>query len=388
MKLLYLTYGEQSGVIKYLVKALSTKGIKTTIVNTREKLTYRAKGLKIPSLRPSNLFNTGLALLQYRHDWKHHFFKTTYAFKLMTEVAHKYIEKNRQEFDIILQAGVLFSASFYKVTAPYFLYLDNTYALAERATPIKGLPNPKTAIRKWKILEKSTYEKADIIFTMSKSVQDSLINDYGIGKDKIRVVGAGPNLDTIPRRQDKSYKNPTIFFVGKSFKNKGGEILLKAFWSVRELIPNARLIIVGPKEKIQGPGILWKGFVDFQSMPALYRQASLFVLPTLREAFGLSFLEAMAHQLPCIGTNIQAIPEIIDNEKTGFTVPILDETKLAEKIILLLKDEKLMKKMGDEGYNKIKEYFNWNLVASRMLSEMERRWQTNSTYKKRLTSAN
>ena len=116
-------------------------------------------------------------------------------------------------------------------------------------------------------------------------------------------------------------------------------------------------------------------------MPALYRQASLFVLPTLREAFGLSFLEAMAHQLPCIGTNIQAIPEIIDNEKTGFTVPILDETKLAEKIILLLKDEKLMKKMGDEGYNKIKEYFNWNLVASRMLSEVERMWQSNNTYK-------
>ena len=388
MKLLYLTYGEQSGVIKYLVKALSTKGIKTAIVNTSEKLTYRAKGLKIPSLRPSNLFNTGLALLHYRHDWKHHFFKTTYAFRLMTKVAHKHIEKNRQEFDIILQAGVLFSASFYKVTAPYFLYLDNTYAIAKKATPIKGLPNPKTATRKWKIMEKSTYEKADIIFTMSKSVQDSLINDYGIGKDKIRVVGAGPNLDTIPQRRDKSYKNPAILFVGKSFKNKGGEILLKAFRRVRELIPNARLIIVGPKEKIQGPGILWKGFVDSQSMPALYRQASLFVLPTLREAFGLSFLEAMAYQLPCIGTNIQAIPEIIDNEKTGFTVPILDETKLAEKIILLLKDEKLMKKMGDEGYNKIKEYFNWNLVASRMLSEMERLWQTNSTYKKRVTSVN
>lgn len=146
MKLLYLTYGEQSGVIKYLVKALSTKGVKTTIVNTREKLTYGAKGLKIPSLRPSNLFNTGLALLQYRHDWKHRFFKTTYAFRLMTKVAHKHIEKNRQEFDIILQAGVLFSASFHKVTAPYFLYLDNTYALGERATPIKGLPNPKTSV--------------------------------------------------------------------------------------------------------------------------------------------------------------------------------------------------------------------------------------------------
>lgn len=210
----------------------------------------------------------------------------------------------------------------------------------------------------------------DKIFTMSGHVQKSLINDYGISQNKIRVIGAGPNIDTIPQQEDKAYKSPTILFVGKSFKPKGGEVLLSAFQRVRKKIPSAKLVIVGPRETIQGQGIIFKGWVHFREMPNLYRGASIFVLPTLREAFGISYLEAMAHQLPCIGTEIQAIPEIIDNGRTGFIVPLLNEKELSDRILTLLYNEDLMKKMGSKGYQRIKKHFNWDLVASKIIKEI------------------
>jgi len=92
-------------------------------------------------------------------------------------------------------------------------------------------------------------------------------------------------------------------------------------------------MIVGPANEIKGKGVEYKGPVLPSDMPEIYRKASIFVLPTLREPFGLAFLEAMSFGLPCIGTDIEAIPEIIDNEKDGFIVPKFNANKLAGKII-------------------------------------------------------
>jgi len=356
-------------VIEYLTKEMSKTGISSSIVNVRGNLSYRNNKFKIPSFKPTNLVNTALALIQFKRDWRKYFYRTTYAFSVMTKIAQNYIERNDHAFDIILQSGVIFSAGVKKPGIPYFLYLDNTTAIYERCEPVKDLPVPIIASTKWKAMEKRVYEMADRIFTMSNFVQSSLISDYGISQEKIRVIGAGPNLETIPQHHDKSYRNHTLLFVGKDFKRKGGEVLLKAFQRVRKEIRDAKLIIVGPKKIIQGPGIIYKGLVDYRSMPALYREASIFVLPSLREPFGLSFLEAMAHQLPCIGTDIQAIPEIIEDRRTGFVVPAFSEDELAEKIIMLLKNEDLMKRMGTRGLRKVKENYTWDLVSSRILSE-------------------
>jgi glycosyltransferase involved in cell wall biosynthesis len=370
IKVLYLIYGRQSGVIHYLTKALVDKEIKVNIFNPREKFCFNINRFEFPSPKPQNVFNSALALWQYKLNWRRYFYRTSYAFKLMTKNAGDFIKKNKSRFDVVLQSGVLFGASIKPLKTPYFLYLDNTTAIYEQSIPI-SVHTTNIANTKWKSMEKDVYEKADRIFTMSKCVQKSLENDYGVSPMKIRVIGAGPNMDVIPQLENKVYKSPTILFVGKDFRPKGGEILLSAFKQVRKQIPSAKLVVVGPREVIRSPGVIGKGWVDFRAMPNLYREASIFVLPTLREAFGISFLEAMAYQLPCIGTDIQAIPEIIDNGKTGFIVPLLNSKELSDKIIALLQNEELMKKMGQEGYRKVRDHYNWELVASKMASEFE-----------------
>jgi glycosyltransferase involved in cell wall biosynthesis len=103
----------------------------------------------------------------------------------------------------------------------------------------------------------------------------------------------------------------------------------------------------------------------------LYLEASVFALPTLREAFGLAFLEAMAYKLPCIGTNLEAIPEIIDDGHTGFLIERYDAKLLAQKLILLLKDTNLAKTMGERGYQKVITNFGWDIVAEKILQNVK-----------------
>ena len=370
VKILYLVYGKQSGVIRYLTKALEARGAQVRIFDARGDLRYRHEKIRLPSLKPFNVLNSIVAISQFGKKWKANFFKTEYAFLRMSQNANVYIRKHAGAYDLILQSGALFSATKGTVNVPYFLYLDNTTTIHEQFLRKRFLKDGSAPSERWKDLERQAYEASDWIFTMSDFVKRSLVEDYSIPKRKISVVGAGPNLEVMPEFKDKRYNSQTIIFVGKDFDRKGGRVLLKAFQEVRKELPNAKLLIIGPKDVIVGPGIECIGSVDFRQMPEIYSKGTIFVMPTLQEPFGLSFLEAMAHRLPCVGTEIQAIPEIVEDGETGFVVPVSDHDELARKIILLLNDEGLMERMGKKGYEKVRQHYTWDIVATKILSRL------------------
>lgn len=80
----------------------------------------------------------------------------------------------------------------------------------------------------------------------------------------------------------------------------------------------------------------------------------------------------MAYKTPCIGSTADAMPEIIEDGKTGLLAPPNDYKQLAEKLILLLEDENLMKKMGEQGRERMEKYFTWDLVVDRMTEEFKK----------------
>jgi glycosyltransferase involved in cell wall biosynthesis len=209
---------------------------------------------------------------------------------------------------------------------------------------------------------------------MSAFTKNALIKHYGIEKDRIIVIGAGPNLENFPETKERHYDGETVLFVGKDFYRKGGETMLSAFKIVRKEIPEAKLFIVGDsrqKLRIAQEGVENKGLLTFKEVEKLYLKASVFALPTLREAFGLAYLEAMAYKLPCIGTNLEAIPEIIEDGYTGFLIEKYDIKALAEKIVLLLKDTNLARVMGERGYQKVRANFDWDMVAEKILQNVK-----------------
>jgi len=110
--------------------------------------------------------------------------------------------------------------------------------------------------------------------------------------------------------------------------------------------------------------------VKKEELTYLYRNASVFVMPSIYEPFGHVFLEAMAYKTPCIGSNKDAMPEIIEDGKSGFTIPLHDHRQLSEKIVYLLEDENLIRSMGEEGRRRIERSFNWDAVARRITEKL------------------
>ncbi|MFY9883974.1 MAG: glycosyltransferase family 4 protein, partial [Candidatus Cybelea sp.] len=120
------------------------------------------------------------------------------------------------------------------------------------------------------------------------------------------------------------------------------------------------------------PGVTSLGFVSkrtqagSQTIRDAYRDASVFVMPSLWEPFGIVILEAQAHALPCVGSDAFAMTELIRDAEAGYVVPPKDSARLAEALLSLLKDPTACAQMGANGRRRQREYHTWAGVAQRI----------------------
>lgn len=301
--------------------------------------------------------------------WKFAYHLDPAGCSLRTRRARKVIAEVGKPIDCLVQVG-----AWYDMTGlglPVVSYHDGN--LARRLDSPYGYPKISRArINRAFEYERKLYEKIDLIFPMSQWLAGSFIRDFGVPESKVIPVFAGINLPDREVFQPASYESRHIVFVGKDFKRKGGPDLLEAFSTLRKEMPDARLTIVGPSEEIDAPGVtcvgpISKGTPDgLQRIQEIYQSAALFILPTLYEPFGIAFAEAMAHGLPCIGTQICAVPEIIDKDKTGILVAPGCPDQIARKAFEILSDPLAARQLGEAAFNRYHQKFRWEEVAGRM----------------------
>jgi alpha-maltose-1-phosphate synthase len=248
-------------------------------------------------------------------------------------------------------------------------------------SPFGYPPVSRSHIERAMAWEKKVFSGLDHIFTFSGWLRESFINDYAIEPGRVHVVGAGANLPPV-ETSERDYDCKTILFSGIHFERKGGHVLLESFKQVRRTLPDAKLIVIGPQLKNLPPGVECRGYISKNEPDGLtrikgaYAEASLFVMPSLYEPFGVVFAEAMAHRLPCIGTRNCAMPEIIEDGKTGYLVPVNDPEALAERIIHLLVRPDLIRDMGNAGYRRYCNHFTWDHVAERVIAVLGNSWSS------------
>ncbi|WP_324636754.1 N-acetyl-alpha-D-glucosaminyl L-malate synthase BshA [Bacillus velezensis] len=100
----------------------------------------------------------------------------------------------------------------------------------------------------------------------------------------------------------------------------------------------------------------------------LYSISDLKLLLSEKESFGLVLLEAMACGVPCIGTNIGGIPEVIKDQVSGFLVEVGDIQAASEKALAVLEDKQLSKRLTDHALKKVETAFS----SQRIVSQYER----------------
>ncbi|WP_243290040.1 N-acetyl-alpha-D-glucosaminyl L-malate synthase BshA [Bacillus sp. FJAT-47783] len=101
-----------------------------------------------------------------------------------------------------------------------------------------------------------------------------------------------------------------------------------------------------------------------ENLDELYSLSDVMILPSEKESFGLVLIEAMACGVPCIGTNIGGIPEVIDHGKTGFVCEVGDIDDMTDKAISLLSDEVLHQRMAHQGKVVVSERFHSAKIVS------------------------
>ncbi len=369
MRLLYVHYGLQSGVTAAVARALSDAQVDLLHVDALDGFLWKRRlgPLQVPNARPRVIRAVVEALRRHGPRWKAYYLHTTWAFDRLSERVGAAIRRVRPE--AVLQAGVLFGPGPFP-EVPSYLYLDHTRALAERYPRLEGLAPPIPYQAAWRARERAVYRNAAAVFTTSEMVRTSLREDYGVDPARVRVVGAGPNV--VPGPGDLGVARDKAFlFVGKTFVPKGGPELLEAFARVRETHRDARLWIVSRDAPARLPdGAEHLGLLSHDELRLRYARACAFVLPTLRECFGLSFLEAMSFALPVVATRIEAIPEIVSEGETGTLVPTRDPAALARAMGDLLADPVRARLMGAAGRARVLSRYGWDRVAARMLEVM------------------
>jgi len=362
----YVHYGDQSGVTPSVWRALSELGHDVQLVQATGALEPRDPATRRLRPRARVALHLALAAIRYGRRGLQHRWNTPYAFDAHSRGAGEGLRALARRPDLVLQNGALFSPGL-PAPYPYALLVDHTRALAMKSPPWPGagLPAPLDYGAAWHAREAEVYRNARVIAAFSENTARSLKEDYAVSPERIRVVGAGANVfpETAPRCDD----GKTLLFLGKDFARKGGPILLDAFERLRRVMPKARLLVAGPPQPPPLPErVFFLGGASFDEVPPLLAQTTALVLPTLREPFGLAFLDAMACAVPCVATRVEAVPEIVEDGVTGLLVPPGDPVALAAALEHLLSDPARAREMGRRGRERVAERFLWSHAAARL----------------------
>jgi glycosyltransferase involved in cell wall biosynthesis len=207
---------------------------------------------------------------------------------------------------------------------------------------------------------------------MGRPPAESVVSFYGVPEERVSVVGGGVAFDELPEHSTRP-REPLVLYVGADWRRKGGDRLIEAFRSVRAGRPDARLAIVGTQEPSPEPGVEVLGRVaDREALADLYARASVYCLPSRFEPYGLSLLEAMAHGLPCVVTDVGALPEIVADGETGLVVPPDDNLGLSAALHRLLDDPRYARRLGAGGRERVERELSWDAVVQRMRPGLER----------------
>ncbi len=235
-------------------------------------------------------------------------------------------------------------------------------------------PFPLTGHKK--IYKKLTLGQCKRIITVSLANQ-TLFNDlYPASANKTITIHNGiEKASTELSEQHKHHLKKDDFHAGQETKivfsagalhpRKGYKYLINAFKKVVNKVDNVKLVIAGsgPErnklEKLIKNLRLEKKVIllgQRDDIEKLMLASNIFVLPSLKEAFGIVVLEAMQNGLPIIASNVGGIPEIISSEKLGLLVKPGQKDSLSKALIKLLKDEKLRNTFATKGQEHWKDF--------------------------------
>ena len=280
---------------------------------------------------------------------------------------------------------------------PYFnciisLIIGNALKKPVICTPFFHFSNPR-----YLDFELGTIlKKFDLLIACTNLEKQFLIQKYDINAQKIEVIPMGVDYDkfknSLPtssnsvnfkqkffNNNEKKYS--LILFCGYKNYEKGALSILKSIPSILKKKRKVYFVFIGPStiafnqelskiSKLKNARIInftpdnLTGYFD-QKKIAAFREADIYLMPSRSDAFGIAFLEAWAAGKPVIGARIGATPEVIKENIDGLLVEFDDPEDISKKVLILLKNKRLRKKLGKNGLIKVTQNYTWDKIAEK-----------------------
>ena len=381
--------GGQGVYLKYLSKALTDAGHQVDVISgpPYPHLDERVRLIELPSL---DLFENGLGSLRLRHlrswtniiEWTSKLtggFAEPYTFGRR---AVKYLKKHGKDYDLIhdnqsLSFGMLQLQDMglpLVTTLHHPITSDLRIALNAARTWYERL-----LIRRWHSflnMQKKVVKELHNIVTVSDCSRQDIAADFGIQPSGISLVHNGIDVQEfrpipeIPRRP-----RALMATASADAPLKGLRYLLKAYARLLEDYPDLELLLVskpqpgGKTERlVKSLGIAdrvkFVSGITTEQMVRYYAEATIAVVPSVYEGFGLPAGEAMACGVPVISTDGGALPEVVGD--AGVIVPAKSVSALVEAISQLLEDTEQQARLAILGRERILKEFCWQVCADQM----------------------
>jgi len=201
-------------------------------------------------------------------------------------------------------------------------------------------------------------------------------------EDKVEAVSVGVDAEKF-RPMNTENEGNTLFFLSvldRFHEYKGLDYLLQALNTVKEEVPDVKLIVGGEGELLDRyrqvssslgleENVEFVGFIPDDKIVQYYNRCDLFVLPSIsaeQEGFGMVLLEAIACGKPVISTGIVGAAKDLNEKGAGIIVECGDAKGLAEAILHILQKKDRATKMGAAGRCLVEEKYRWRTVAERV----------------------
>ena len=232
-------------------------------------------------------------------------------------------------------------------------------------------------------------KRADKIIAVSHQLCDDIRQQYRLPEEKLVTIPNGVNIDRFKPLDVSDLKErlnlsgeKILLSVGKIEKQKGYHLLLKILPDILK-VHDVKTVIVGGGSYLTTlkkltikfgitDKVIFTGEIPHKDLPRYYNLADIFVFPTLmKESFGLVVAEAMACERPVIASRIGGVPTVIEDGKDGFLTKPNNLRDLREKILVLLGDEKLAKKIGKTAREKVVRRFSVDRMVNDTIKTYE-----------------
>ncbi len=243
----------------------------------------------------------------------------------------------------------------------------------------------------WKLKVLAARRRADLVLTVSEASKQGLMEEFRIPEDRIQVIPEAANRRFHPVRAERDLQeveerrrrlgNPILLYVGGISPHKNLELLLDVLAVLRRQpsYRDCRLVLVGDytrdvfyssyealRRKTVHLGlteaVTFTGYVTDSELVYLYNAATVFVLPSLCEGFGLPALEAMACGTPVVASAAGSLPEVVGD--AGLLCNLGDPEAFLVAVERVLRDPGLRACLRERGLRRAGE-FSWEESARR-----------------------